>query len=146
CVSCWKWLTVAEALGLVFLFFQAEGGIRYWSVTGVKTCPLPISGSAGRGPAARRPARTLRRPPAPRACRCPTCTTHSRRRAWSRIHLRIPRGWPRARKLRPARHDARLRRRRPLHRILSPHLGLGRPCSFCLRSVGGPSILRPCHG
>src|SRR5258706_4039914 len=24
-------------------FFQAEGGIRYWSVTGVQTCALPIS-------------------------------------------------------------------------------------------------------
>src|SRR5262249_56536367 len=23
--------------------FQAEGGIRYWSVTGVQTCALPIS-------------------------------------------------------------------------------------------------------
>src|SRR5262249_56603982 len=26
-----------------FFFFQAEDGIRYWSVTGVKTCALPIS-------------------------------------------------------------------------------------------------------
>src|SRR5258706_5252713 len=26
-----------------FLFLQAEGGIRYWSVTGVQTCALPIS-------------------------------------------------------------------------------------------------------
>src|SRR5262249_57281488 len=25
------------------LFFQAEDGIRYWSVTGVQTCALPIS-------------------------------------------------------------------------------------------------------
>src|SRR5438093_403974 len=24
-------------------FFQAEDGIRYWSVTGVQTCALPIS-------------------------------------------------------------------------------------------------------
>src|SRR5258706_7928857 len=28
----------------VFFFFQAEDGIRYWSVTGVQTCALPISG------------------------------------------------------------------------------------------------------
>src|SRR5262249_61347508 len=35
-------------------FFQAEDGIRYWSVTGVQTCALPISG------AARHPGRRLR--------------------------------------------------------------------------------------
>src|SRR5262244_4198017 len=29
----------------VFFFFQAEDGIRDWSVTGVQTCALPISGS-----------------------------------------------------------------------------------------------------
>src|SRR5258706_2893478 len=28
-----------------FFFFQAEDGIRDWSVTGVQTCALPISGS-----------------------------------------------------------------------------------------------------
>src|SRR5258706_1400920 len=28
---------------LVFFFFQAEDGIRDWSVTGVQTCALPIS-------------------------------------------------------------------------------------------------------
>src|SRR5438093_13743864 len=41
-----------------FFFFQAEDGIRDWSVTGVQTCALPISplaarttgGRAGRGP------------------------------------------------------------------------------------------------
>src|SRR5438093_9488786 len=35
-----------------FFFFQAEDGIRDWSVTGVQTCALPISsarGAAGRG-------------------------------------------------------------------------------------------------
>ena len=26
-----------------FFFFQAEDGIRDWSVTGVQTCALPIS-------------------------------------------------------------------------------------------------------
>src|SRR5262249_56963906 len=30
---------------LIFFFFQAEDGIRYWSVTGVQTCALPISKS-----------------------------------------------------------------------------------------------------
>src|SRR5438093_1489074 len=32
-------------LGIVFVFFffQAEDGIRDWSVTGVQTCALPIS-------------------------------------------------------------------------------------------------------
>src|SRR5258706_11001134 len=29
---------------LFFFFFQAEDGIRYWSVTGVQTCALPIYG------------------------------------------------------------------------------------------------------
>ena len=28
---------------LFFFFFQAEDGIRDWSVTGVQTCALPIS-------------------------------------------------------------------------------------------------------
>src|SRR5262249_59773775 len=30
-----------------FFFFQAEDGIRDWSVTGVQTCALPISAHAG---------------------------------------------------------------------------------------------------
>src|SRR5262249_59344460 len=30
---------------VVFFFFQAEDGIRDWSVTGVQTCALPISWS-----------------------------------------------------------------------------------------------------
>src|ERR1019366_10306618 len=37
----------ASAVGmpsrLLFRFFQAEDGIRDWSVTGVQTCALPIS-------------------------------------------------------------------------------------------------------
>src|SRR5215213_8644108 len=32
------------------LFFQAEDGIRDWSVTGVQTCALPILGSRPFGP------------------------------------------------------------------------------------------------
>src|SRR5215213_4377052 len=36
-----------------FFFFQAEDGIRDWSVTGVQTCALPISGSDRSGGAAR---------------------------------------------------------------------------------------------
>src|SRR5690625_6636654 len=45
-----------------FVFFQAEDGIRDGHVTGVQTCALPISGTAGAadrdahcGPGARRP-------------------------------------------------------------------------------------------
>src|SRR5262249_57103360 len=34
----------------VFFFFQAEDGIRYWSVTGVQTCALPISRRSTCGP------------------------------------------------------------------------------------------------
>src|SRR5262249_60030138 len=30
---------------VIFFFFQAEDGIRDWSVTGVQTCALPISSS-----------------------------------------------------------------------------------------------------
>src|SRR5262249_58542294 len=43
----------------VFFFFQAEDGIRDWSVTGVQTCALPISPSIA----------------APRACARPGTTT-----------------------------------------------------------------------
>src|SRR5262249_56037364 len=39
-------------LGVLFVFFQAEDGIRDWSVTGVQTCALPISITAGRPPSA----------------------------------------------------------------------------------------------
>src|SRR5262249_57379997 len=35
-------LYVAGSGVLVFFFFQAEDGIRDWSVTGVQTCALPI--------------------------------------------------------------------------------------------------------
>src|SRR5438093_8349294 len=31
-------------LSVISFFFQAEDGIRYWSVTGVQTCALPIFG------------------------------------------------------------------------------------------------------
>ena len=31
-------------LFFLFFFFQAEDGIRDWSVTGVQTCALPIYG------------------------------------------------------------------------------------------------------
>src|SRR5437016_9790450 len=36
-------------LTLIFFFFQAEDGIRDWSVTGVQTCALPISAAFQRG-------------------------------------------------------------------------------------------------
>ena len=32
---------------LLFFFFQAEDGIRDWSVTGVQTCALPILRTSG---------------------------------------------------------------------------------------------------
>src|SRR5688500_19302575 len=34
----------------VFFFFQAEDGIRYYKVTGVQTCALPISAEGRGGP------------------------------------------------------------------------------------------------
>src|SRR5262249_57251129 len=33
----------SHSLLVIFFFFQAEDGIRDWSVTGVQTCALPIS-------------------------------------------------------------------------------------------------------
>src|SRR5262249_58611296 len=38
----------------VIFFFQAEDGIRDWSVTGVQTCALPICPTAPRGSCRRR--------------------------------------------------------------------------------------------
>src|SRR5262249_56504037 len=35
-------MTVVRLKLVVFFFFQAEDGIRDWSVTGVQTCALPI--------------------------------------------------------------------------------------------------------
>src|SRR5262249_57867758 len=39
-------------------FFQAEDGIRYWSVTGVQTCALPISSTRQLASSGIRPAGT----------------------------------------------------------------------------------------
>src|SRR5262249_57488480 len=41
CGRCGAVVCVCEIV--VFFFFQAEDGIRDWSVTGVQTCALPIS-------------------------------------------------------------------------------------------------------
>ena len=35
-------VVVGDCFVCVFFFFQAEDGIRDWSVTGVQTCALPI--------------------------------------------------------------------------------------------------------
>src|SRR5258706_11496063 len=49
CFSCFSYFYSSYYLVLcfyfisVFFFFQAEDGIRDWSVTGVQTCALPIS-------------------------------------------------------------------------------------------------------
>src|SRR5262249_58888312 len=39
---------VSGSVSVLFFFFQAEDGIRDWSVTGVQTCALPISRDAAR--------------------------------------------------------------------------------------------------
>ena len=39
-------IDVVDVLLFFFFFFQAEDGIRDWSVTGVQTCALPICMSA----------------------------------------------------------------------------------------------------
>src|SRR5438093_13405761 len=55
---------------LLFFFFQAEDGIRDWSVTGVQTCALPISSlpetklPARSGPQRKRPRRVKAPSPA----------------------------------------------------------------------------------
>src|SRR3954462_4530825 len=36
-------ISYANAIRISFFFFQAEDGIRYYRVTGVQTCALPIS-------------------------------------------------------------------------------------------------------
>src|SRR5258706_7825448 len=33
---------LSHMVSIIFFFFQAEDGIRDWSVTGVQTCALPI--------------------------------------------------------------------------------------------------------
>src|SRR5262249_57720754 len=53
----------------VFFFFQAEDGIRCWSVTGVQTCALPICGVFG--PWQQAPADRLARRPAGACCHGP---------------------------------------------------------------------------
>src|SRR5262249_56482655 len=40
---------VRQLIDLSSFFLQAEDGIRDWSVTGVQTCALPISGGGGGG-------------------------------------------------------------------------------------------------
>src|SRR5438046_9522599 len=64
-----------------FFFFQAEDGIRDWSVTGVQTCALPISRSSTRAAGSRsstRPA-TKHSPRCARAeRRSPTSPSSSR--------------------------------------------------------------------
>src|ERR1041384_6043817 len=52
----------------IFLFFQAEDGIRDKLVTGVQTCALPISRSRPAGSAA------------PKCCRCRSAGSRCRRR------------------------------------------------------------------
>src|SRR5262249_56779489 len=54
------------------VFFQAEDGIRDWSVTGVQTCALPISrgGKEARGRTEARPAARCRLLPHRPGLRC----------------------------------------------------------------------------
>src|SRR5438093_8893399 len=61
-------LFIIEVFVFVFFFFQAEDGIRDWSVTGVQTCALPIwsprPARVGRPGGPRRPPGALGREPA----------------------------------------------------------------------------------
>src|SRR5262249_57931682 len=63
-----------------FFFFQAEDGIRDWSVTGVQTCALPISGVAATAitPKPLSSTRTRRRSVAATPGVRPTCRTDRR--------------------------------------------------------------------
>src|SRR5262249_59611968 len=51
--------------GRMFFFFQAEDGIRDWSVTGVQTCALPISEHRAEATSARSAGRAFPYPPRP---------------------------------------------------------------------------------
>src|SRR6266542_6053970 len=67
--------------GRSFLFFQAEDGIRYATVTGVQTCALPIS-TASRSPPVGRSEHTAtrrRRSSSPRRTGCSASTAGSSR-------------------------------------------------------------------
>src|SRR5215213_11248008 len=99
---------------VVFFFFQAEDGIRDWSVTGVQTCALPIFGGPPGGrrarPGAVRP-RARRGPPHPGLV---TATAADLRRGPAepagRVRTRDRRGRGRTR---PRRAPAPDRPRRP---------------------------------
>src|SRR5258706_11646032 len=51
----WDGLMVRRVGWRVLFFFQAEDGIRDWSVTGVQTCALPILGAGDDAEQPRRP-------------------------------------------------------------------------------------------
>src|SRR5438093_13143804 len=74
---------------VLFFFFQAEDGIRDWSVTGVQTCALPIS-----------------------ACACSFSTRLTRCSTWvlPRISTRFSKPLPRRSKRRSLRRRSEERR------------------------------------
>src|SRR5262249_58963709 len=76
----------------VFFFFQAEDGIRDWSVTGVQTCALPIFANARFG---RRVDGSVRREPRDRVAGRPEARVRDRRRDHAGP------AWPRPRRPRP---------------------------------------------
>src|SRR5262249_59480616 len=73
-----------------FFFFQAEDGIRDWSVTGVQTCALPISGCSRRGRSRGRCHQACRRSAAPDRGSS-SCPRSEERRVGKECRSR---GWP----------------------------------------------------
>src|SRR6266511_1195449 len=64
----WATKLTLELVASKLFFFQAEGGIRVFHVTGVQTCALPISSSRSRPSGPRKPLPTSRSGRRP----CPT--------------------------------------------------------------------------
>src|SRR5262249_57872449 len=84
---------IADSVSVSLFFFQAEDGIRDWSVTGVQTCALPIWVHWEERAADRiSPHRASRRP-----CPCRPTDKLSRRRALSSS---CPLTWPTLRRTR----------------------------------------------
>src|SRR5256885_11702002 len=67
-------------MSYIFFFFQAKDGIRYYKVTGVQTCALPIPPTGRTTTAA---STTPSRRPSPSASRSTSYTTTGRAASWT---------------------------------------------------------------
>src|SRR5438046_10762261 len=90
-----RWFLYPTMFLFLFFFFQAEDGIRDWSVTGVQTCALPILAVLGQSlptfwRASRTPSRAPRASPSAAGASCQigraSCRKECRSR-WLPYHL-----------------------------------------------------------